>query len=73
MVNLALIGKPMAIKRYTLQSAKAPVCNQLSYSECNPCTNACFRAFVIGEHAVLKNWLIHLAIHTKANNATRLF
>ena len=63
MVNLALIGKPMSIKRSTLQSAKLT----------NPRTNAYFRAFVIGEHAVLKNWLIHLAIHTKANNATRLF
>ena len=33
----------------------------------NPRTNAYFRTFVIGEHAVLKNWLIHLVIHTKAD------
>ena len=33
----------------------------------NPSTNAYFIAFVIGEHAVLKNWFIHLAIYTKIN------
>ena len=33
----------------------------------NPHTNAYFIAFVIGEHAVLKNWFIHLAIYTKTN------
>ena len=33
----------------------------------NPRTNAYFIAFVIGEHAVLKNWFIHLAIYTKTN------
>ena len=38
----------------------------------NPRTNAYFRAFVIGEHAVLKNWLIHLVIHTKANKCYSL-
>ena len=31
----------------------------------NPDANAYFIAFVIGEHAVLENWFVHLAIYTK--------
>ena len=38
----------------------------------NPRTNAYFIAFVIGEHAVLKNWFIHLAIYTKTNKCYSL-
>ena len=38
----------------------------------SPRTNAYFIAFVIGEHAVLKNWFIHLAIYTKTNKCYSL-
>ena len=38
----------------------------------NPHTNAYFIAFVISEHAVLKNWFIHLAIYTKTNKCYSL-
>ena len=56
----------------SVESAKAPDCNKLWRSECNPRTNAYFIAFVIGEHAVLKNWLIHLAIYTKTTKCYSL-
>ena len=38
----------------------------------NPRTNAYFIAFVIGEHAVLQNWFIHLAVYTKTNKCYSL-
>ena len=31
----------------------------------NPRPNAHFIAFVIGEHAILENWFIHLAVYLK--------
>ena len=38
----------------------------------NPRTNAYFIAFIIGEHTVLTNWFIHLAIHTKTDKCYSL-
>ena len=40
--------------------------------DANPRSNAYFRVFIIGEHAVLKNWFIHLTIYTKANKCYSL-
>ena len=53
----------------SVDSAKAS-CRVLN---ANPRPNAHFRAFVIGEHAVLENWFIHLVIYSKLISATRLF
>ena len=54
---------------YLVELAKSPICNQLSPSGCklNPSTNAYFIAFIIGEHAVLENWFIHIHIYINTN------
>ena len=50
--------------RSSIESAKAPVSNQWSRSECKPTREYLFLfiAFAIGEHDVLENWFIYLAI-----------
>ena len=52
-----------------VELAKSPICNQLSPSGCklNSSTNAYFIAFIIGEHAVLENWFIHIHIYINTN------
>ena len=51
---------------------RRPVVTSCRVRNANPRTNAYFIAFVIGEHAVLKNWFIHLAIYTKTNKCYSL-
>ena len=36
---------------YSVKSAEASVCNQLSHSECKPTRGCLFHSFIIGEHA----------------------
>ena len=50
-----------------LSSAKAPVGISCRALNANSRANACIIALVISEHAVLKNWFIHLAIYTKTS------
>ena len=49
----------------SVESAEAPTCN--------PCMNTYFIALVIGEHAVIENWFIHLSIYTETNKLYSLF
>ena len=62
LVNLFKINL-VSVYRSSVQSAKAPVCNKLSHSECKP--NAHFIAFNICEHVFHENWFIHLTIYSK--------
>ena len=44
-------GNPFKINLFSVESAKASVCNQLSHSECKPTRGCLFHSFIIGEHA----------------------
>ena len=57
----------MGLGRNFTISLKAPVGIRCRSLNANPRVNACIIALVISEHAVLKNWFIHLAINTKTS------